>query len=454
MAARPEEGPAAGAGGFEELRALIVGEERARIAALEARDTAPSPRELAPVLPEAVLYASRSGKQLADALAPIVEAGLGVSARKHPKVLAEAIYPVLGPAIRRSIQARLAAAIESFNTTLEHGFSPRSLRWRVEAWRTGTSFAEVLLLKSLVYRVEQVFLIHRASGVLLDEVALPAAGAADPDLIAGMLTAIQSFVVDSFGAGDEEQELRQIDVSGRRLSLVQGPHAVLAAVVRGVPPAGLERRLTECLERVHLEHAEDLAHFAGHTAPFALSRGVLEECLVEQRKPDGRRRRRGSPALFVLSAAGLALVVLAVVFGVRRFETGRAFARVRAALEAEPGIVLLEVERAGSGFRVHALRDPLARAPEELVEPHRLRQARVEFEWEPYSSLDPALAFPRAVALLAPPAGVQLSLEDGVLLARGSADAAWAARASLLAATLPGVARYDATGLALQESGE
>ena len=57
--------------------------------------------------------------------------------------------------------------LESLNTTLEHSLSWRSLRWRLDARRTGKSFAEIVLLNTLVYRVEQVFLIHRPSGLLL-----------------------------------------------------------------------------------------------------------------------------------------------------------------------------------------------------------------------------------------------------------------------------------------------
>ena len=47
---------------------------------------------------------------------------------------------------------------------------PRSLKWRFEAWRTGRPFAEIVLLKTLVYRVDQVFLIHKETGLLLQHV--------------------------------------------------------------------------------------------------------------------------------------------------------------------------------------------------------------------------------------------------------------------------------------------
>ena len=67
------------------------------------------------------------------------------------------------------------------------------------AWRTGKSFAEVVLLNTLVYRVEQVFLIHAQTGLLLQHVVADAVTAQDADMVSGMLTAIRDFARDSFG---------------------------------------------------------------------------------------------------------------------------------------------------------------------------------------------------------------------------------------------------------------
>ena len=50
------------------------------------------------------------------------------------------------------------------------------------------------MLRSLVYRVEQLFLIHRKTSLSLLHVALDPAIAKDSDMVAGMLSAIQDFV--------------------------------------------------------------------------------------------------------------------------------------------------------------------------------------------------------------------------------------------------------------------
>ena len=140
----------------------------------------------------------------------------------------------MGPAIRRAIVHTLASMMETLNRTVEHSVSWRAVQWRWTALRTGRPFAEIVLLNTLQYRVEQVFLIHRETGLLLQHVSRNRAGQ-DADQISAMLTAIPDFVRDSFAteAGETLDALRVGDLA---VSVEQGPHAILACVVRGSVP--------------------------------------------------------------------------------------------------------------------------------------------------------------------------------------------------------------------------
>ena len=145
-----------------ELRELILGPERRKLEELERRLEAAgvTREELAELLPEAIALRSGRDRQLGRALAPTVESAIGESVRRNPRPIATAIFPVLGPAIRKAIAEALTGLVASINRTLEHSLSPRGLRWRLEAWRTGVPYAQIVLRHALVYRVEQVFLIH------------------------------------------------------------------------------------------------------------------------------------------------------------------------------------------------------------------------------------------------------------------------------------------------------
>jgi OOP family OmpA-OmpF porin len=277
-------------GAFAELRTLIVGPEQRQLRALQARlnDPGRQAQDVSDVLPEAVLLRRRD-PHLTRALAPTIEEAITASVRKNPQPLADALFPVIGPAIRKAFAASLSSMLESLNRTVEYSLSWRAIRWRITALLTGRPFAEVVLLNTLVYRVEQVLLIDRRTGLLLQHVASDPRAIQDPDMVSGMLTAIRDFSRDSFRVADEDA-LDTLRVGELSIWIEQGPYAILAAVIRGTPPRELRVALQEAIERLHAFHGDALQSFDGDTAPFDSVRPTLEDCLQSQylRPPRGR----------------------------------------------------------------------------------------------------------------------------------------------------------------------
>jgi OOP family OmpA-OmpF porin len=425
------------------LRRLIVAGEQDRLDELERRLDDPDVRaeEISLVLPESVARAARDGNRLSLALAPAVEAALTVSITKNRKHLAEALAPAMGPAIRRAIAETLRAMVDSFNQVLQHSLSVRALRWRVEAWRTGRPFAEVLLSHSLVFKVEQVFLVHRKSGVLLQHASADHIAAQDGDLVSGMLTAIQDFVRDSFSV-DAEQAVDTMRVGNLVVWVEQGEEGYLAAVIRGAPPVKLREVLRDALETIHLEMAEVFEGFAGDPAPFEDVRHHLEGCL--QMQVAGKRERRYwlAPAI-----AGGVVTLLLAVWLVLSWRAGRRWDAYLARLDAEPGIAVVSEDGGIRRSRVAGLRDPFAADPVELLAEYGLAPDRVASRWEPYVSLETAPVLARAGAVLAPPASTTLAFADGVLTVTGSTPHGWLAAAVARSGTVPGVLHLDVAGV-------
>src|SRR5271168_1002773 len=161
-----------------QLRAILLGPDRAAWESIRQRLDNPSRRaeDVAGVLADAVRLRSRQHApgqpdvKLRRALQPLLEEALQLSVQSNPRMLADALFPIFGKAIRKAITSELDGMLQSLSQTLEQSFSWRSLRWRWEALRTGKSYAEIVLLRSMLYRVEQVFLIHRKTGLLLQHV--------------------------------------------------------------------------------------------------------------------------------------------------------------------------------------------------------------------------------------------------------------------------------------------
>ena len=114
------------------------------------------------------------------------------------------------------------------------------------------------------------------------------------------------------------------------------------------------------LEEIHLQYGRALADFTGEAAPFESACALLDDCLeIVVATPRLKRGRWHWVRWAVPVGAALgALLVIAALSRVR-------FHRAVAALEREPGLVVIEARR---GYRlgnwtVSGLRDPDARTP-------------------------------------------------------------------------------------------
>lgn len=427
-----------------DLREILVGDERRAIAELRRRLDALglTPEEVAEQLPDAIALGASRDDRLARALSPTLERAISESVQRNPEQIAQAIYPSLGPAIRKAIAEAMAALVAGINHAIEHSLSWQGLKWRVESWRTGVPFPQVVMKHALVYRVEQVYLIHAETSVLLAHVAAPDLQAPDADLVSGMLTAIRDFVSDSFDAG-AAGGLRQFAVGDLTVLVEPGPRALLAAVVRGQAPPALLERLQRTLETVHFRFAAPFTHFAGDAGPFEGARPLLAECLETRLETDRPRKRSLAPRV----AWGLALVaVLALV--VILVLSQRRWRRAVDALRAQPGLVVLEAHRGLRGWRFEGLRDPVAVEPATLLAALGVDTGGVRGTWRPYLSADGPIVLARVRRALEPPATATLALAGDTVVVKGVADLGWLARAPRRAAGLLGVARVDLTQVA------
>lgn len=212
----------------EALEARIKHLEELLVAA-EGRATA-----VGEVLVDAVDSAEASDDRLGLALQPSVESALHHSARDEGTALADALYPVMGPAMRKMI-ANLFT------------FDP--------------------LNRGQTFRVEQVLLIERDSGVLLAATASDQTSLEEADVVSGMLDAIRLFVQDAFNQ-PESDGLQDLRVGDTVVMVEWGPRAVLASVIRGIPDEGYRTRAATALEAVHAEYDDDLESFDGAVERF------------------------------------------------------------------------------------------------------------------------------------------------------------------------------------------
>ena len=186
-----------------ELRTLLVGPERRDLRELQAHvlDPAVQTRDVSRVLPDAIALRS-DDPQLTRALAPSVEEAITSSVRRDPRPLADALFPVIGPAIRKAIAHTLTGddGVAQPHARAERIVARAAVAVDRASDRAGRS-PKSSCCNTLQYRVEQVFLIHAETGLLLQHLSADPRASQDADQISAMLTAIRDFVRDSFRVG-------------------------------------------------------------------------------------------------------------------------------------------------------------------------------------------------------------------------------------------------------------
>jgi hypothetical protein len=422
---------------FEELRELLLGPEQEALRKLH--DPEARVKEISDALPAAFAKRGTNDPRLTRALRPSVEEAVTQSIRRQPQFFADLLAPVLAPTIRRAIAQAFESTLQTIRMMTSRTFSIQGLKWRLEAWRTGLSIGEIAMRKTLRYRVEQVFLIHRETGVLLEYVAIRGAPGADSDMVSGMLTAIGQFVSDSFHT-DAAQSLDAIKVGEFRVWVERGPRAVLAATIRGTPPTEFRTVMQDTLDGIQVLHQSALENFKGETNAFRSCRPDLEACLrSETSDPAPAKVNLRS----VLWRTATVLLLLAGLWIWRWWIDRSKRAELVRLLDHEPGLMTTTADIHSKVIRLRGLRDPLARDPNVIAREAGFPEGTIDAYWEPFHSLDPALIGRRAEAALMVPDGIKLTLEGGTLKVQGSATHAWIEGMRRNALAVPGIGKLD-----------
>jgi len=431
---------------LDELKDLLFGAEKQALDSIaervERRDVRAA--DVADILPEAIHQSYQKDGELVESLTDPIGECLQNAFRDDPETYGDALYPVMGPAIRKSIMHALRGFAQQINEAVEHSISPKGLKWRWQASRAGVPFGEYMLQKSLLFRVEQAYLISRENGLLVGHVHHEASKIKDSDAVSAMFTAIQDFVKESFSP-DRTGRLESADMGEFTLWAVHGPHALLVCVIRGVPPRSLRGELSSILERIHFRYGEAIREYKGDTSSVPDVEVELERCLRFEARQEETKNKKGKSAFAV--AALVLLLVTAAFFGFRSWNASKQHAALEAALTGVPGLYVSAVERDGRVFSVQGLRDPLAPNVVDVAARVGIAAEDLDVSMQAFQSLAPEMVATRAKRILGPPSGVQFDVSGTALIVEGDAPWAWQQRLLSSYKSIAGIETLDDSGL-------
>ncbi|MBT8066388.1 MAG: hypothetical protein KJO09_04060 [Gammaproteobacteria bacterium] len=431
---------------LDQLKELLFGAEKEALDSISERVERREVRtaDIADVLPEAIYQSHKKDSELVESLTAPVGECLQQAFREEPETYGDALYPVMGPAIRKSIMHALRTFTQQINEAVEHSISPKGLKWRWQASRAGVPFGEFLLQKTLRFRVEQAYLISRENGLLVEHVHHESSKIKDSDAVSAMFTAIQDFVKESFSP-DRTGRLESADMGDFTLWAVHGPHALLVCVIRGVPPKSLRAELSAILERIHFRYGDAIRDYKGDTTTIPDVDIELERCLQFEAREESAKKRRG-PSLFMILVVLLLAAALAF-FAARGWLYSQQQQELEAALEATPGIHVTNLSRDGKEFFVRGLRDPLATRVADVAESIDIPSDRINVSTQPFQSLQPEMIAARASQVFGQPGSARFSVTDTTLVVEGDAPWSWQRNLRSRYSSLAGIDALDTNAL-------
>tara|TARA_R110001583_G_scaffold7101_5_gene35276 strand:+ start:2868 stop:4640 length:1773 start_codon:yes stop_codon:yes gene_type:complete len=367
---------------LEQLRQLLLGKNNQRIRDIVEEDAR---KVVSNVVAEALHDRQTADGMVGQVLAPLVEEAVEQSITTRKEQFVGYMYPLVGRLVRKSVSAFLASFVEQTNQLLENNFTLKGIKWRFKAWRTGVTYSQYVVSQTYLFRVEQVFLIHSDTSMLLKTVIRDQTQAADADLVSAMLTAINDFVSDSFSKDENnKQHLDEIKTDNFTLLIKQGPQAMLVAAITGNAPADIGEMLQLNLEKIHKIYADELQNFDGDALPFENTELLLNKCLVaKQIESDVSTKKLPWMAitLFIVILSGVGFFLF------KQWQFDSKIQQIQS-LDNSPGIILLNVEQCKNSICIELLRDPIAQSSISWLKRVDFSDINTQITEHTYHSLD------------------------------------------------------------------
>lgn len=269
---------------LEQLRDLLFEEDRARMQQLESElekirakvaDKEALIASLNPVIADLLeRKIANNGEEMAEIVAPLMGPAIKKQVADSKEEVVEALYPVIGQAVRRAVAEAMRKLAQQVNQRLDKSFQFKTLWLRLRAKLTGIPEPIAVLPQVFPFAIEQLFLIDQRTGLLISHTAANQNGAVNgktapateatgkPQMVSGMLTAIQDFTRDAFG-GSATDDLHEVKYGERMIFVASSPPVFLAAVTMGAAPAQFPERLRGLLRRLHNSYHREFREFNG-----------------------------------------------------------------------------------------------------------------------------------------------------------------------------------------------
>ena len=165
--------------------------------------------------------------------AKIVDRLIEQKLRDSQQQILDIVYPVMGKMITKFVNLQMQQLKEGIDAQINGIFSRQGFVKHIKNRILGVKTADMLIAAADKPILEEIFVIERDSGLMFGSAAL--FPSVNRDVVAGMLTAIKSFVEDAFERDNEDLEM--IQYGTYRILLQNYPFYYFALALSGTVSA-------------------------------------------------------------------------------------------------------------------------------------------------------------------------------------------------------------------------
>lgn len=354
------------------LKSLLLKEELEILDKLEKKILSEDQftQEVSQILVGAIQRSQLKDKSFEKVLSKPIKKGMTKAFSENQQSIIDSMLPIMGQLIRKTVTNSIKQFVSDINRTLELKLSFKSIKWRWQAKKAGITYAEMIFKKTISYKVQELFVIHRKSGILIHHVG-DNATLLDNNAISGMLTVIQDFISDSIKTSDNDLFSATIGEAGYLIA--QGPKAYLATVVKGDTSERLKQKSQELIENIHSDFSSLLSDESRYQNDEDFEE-YLSNHLISKSISTKQKKVNWVPWL---------VIIMLLVFGIYYWSNYRYQQRqnIIKIAQSTHGFVLQNVERDNEQFIVSGLLDPMA-------DTSQLKIPSIVLKTQPFISLD------------------------------------------------------------------
>ena len=168
-------------------------------------------------------------EEMPNKLGPTITATLKSEIKNSQDTIVDALFPIIGKMIKKYIQQEMKTLSDNINAQVQSTFSIKKYKRKIKSVFFGISENDIVMSELSAPKIQQIFIIEKGSGLII--ASYSKTETIDQDMIAGMLTAIKSFVEDAFSAGN--QSLENIEYELYTIQIQNFSSYYMAAVVSG-----------------------------------------------------------------------------------------------------------------------------------------------------------------------------------------------------------------------------